>query len=80
MVSTIFFPLRSNAHSLLAGPPANSVRKRLKIASLLYDEVLIDDGALDILAGPEGASIFPHSTERVARWQTGARTRIGSRT
>jgi hypothetical protein len=40
--SGIFFPLRSNAKSLVAGAPAQSVVARLKLASLLYDRVLVE--------------------------------------
>src|SRR6266508_4574153 len=56
--SGIFFPLRSNAKSLVAGAPAQSVVARLKLASLLYDRVLVEDGEYRIQGGPGGSSRF----------------------
>ena len=55
--SSIFFPLRSNAKSLLAGAPAQGVVARLKLASLLYDHVLVEDGEYRIQGGPGGAAV-----------------------
>lgn len=64
--------LGANAHGLLAGAPVASVRRRLKIASLLYDRLLLEEGILDVQAGPQGSSVFRHSTtaDEPTAWQT----------
>ena len=68
--SSIFFPLRSNAKSLLAGAPAQGVVARLKLASLLYDHVLVEDGEYRIQGGPGGSSRFWMPPEESPRsWQ-----------
>jgi hypothetical protein len=43
---TLVFPLRSNAHSLVRGAPVASVRRKLKTASLLYENVILESGVL----------------------------------
>lgn len=48
----ILFPLRSNAKSLVAGRGVESVRRRLKIASILFDRVMLEGGSTAIHAGP----------------------------
>lgn len=55
MTSHVYFPLRANASSLLAGSPANGVRRRMKIAALLYDHLIVDDGSWHGVSGPEGS-------------------------
>lgn len=78
--SAIFFPLRSNAHALVAGRPAASVVSRLKLAALLHDRVLIEIGGFDIQAGPMGSFCFsrPPSNDLSARWQTPRERSISS--
>jgi hypothetical protein len=68
----VFFPLASNAHSLLAGGPVNSVRARMKTASLLYGQVLLEAGSMTIEAGATGASAFRHpaGSGPPPAWQT----------
>jgi hypothetical protein len=55
-LSSIYFPLRSNAKTLLAGAPAAAVRRRIKVASLLHDTVLEEDGVWQAHAGPDGSN------------------------
>lgn len=68
--STIFFPLRSNARTLYAGPGVERVRRRLKFASLLYDAVWIEAGLWESIAGPRGAMEGWPPTSEGVRWQT----------
>jgi hypothetical protein len=72
MESRIFFPLRSNARSLLAGAPAQSIRRRIKLAAVLHDYVLIEDGSREILAGPSGSwqVWHPPTRDQSEEWQT----------
>lgn len=67
---SLYFPLASNAHSLLAGRPVESVRARMKAASLLYDRVYVEAGSLTIQAGPYGASTWRSGPEPEDAWQT----------
>jgi hypothetical protein len=72
---TIYFPLASNAKALLAGASVATVRTRMKLASLLYDAVLLQSGSMHIQAGPAGASSMHHSdpnSEATRAWQTTA--------
>jgi hypothetical protein len=74
--SAIYFSVRANAHALTAGAGAASVARRLRLASLLHDDVVIDVGAWDGRAGatgswevrfrvpPEGAGPFEFQTPR----------------
>jgi hypothetical protein len=68
----VFFPLASNAQSLLSGSAIKTVRSRLKLASLLFDHVLLEAGEMIIQAGPTGASAFrvPVGTKRRTAWQS----------
>jgi hypothetical protein len=68
----VFFPLASNAHALVAGGSMMSVRARLKVASLLYEYVLVEAGGMSIQAGPHGASAMRHSgdPQTLSSWQT----------
>ena len=70
--SRVLFPLRSNARSLLAGKAASGVRRRIKLAALLSDRLLIEEGVRDISAGSGGSTAFwqPANTPDGARWQT----------
>ncbi len=72
MKSGAFFPLRSNAHALLAGRPASSVRSRIKIAALLYDEVYLQEGQHTLLAGPGGNMEWPYPIDEsdLPTWQS----------
>jgi hypothetical protein len=68
----VFFPLASNAHALVTGGPIASVRARLKVSSLLYENVLVEAGQMSIQAGPNGAQSWRRSNrpDSVAAWQT----------
>ena len=68
-MSEIYFPLQSNAHSLLTGAPVESVRRRLKSGFLFYHEVYLEAGTTEIFAGPNGSVSSSHFDER-AVWQT----------
>ena len=70
--SAVFFPLSSNAHALIAGGPVESVRGRLKMASLLYDQVWVESGQRRILAGPRGAVSMGHppGPDGHSNWQS----------
>ncbi len=63
-------PLRSNAHSLIAGPAAVAMRKRLKFASLVFDRVMLEQGRLTIHLGPHGAMEMPYPQEADERLQS----------
>ena len=52
---SVYFPLASNANSLVAGAGVRQVRSRLKISSVLYDQVLVEAGQLLLQAGPNGS-------------------------
>ena len=73
-------PLRSNAHTLLAGAPIAAMRRRLKFASLFYDRLLLETGILRVHAGPYGSSSFivPPIENDPPRWQTPAERRAGT--
>jgi hypothetical protein len=68
----VFFPLASNAHALVSGSAVNSVRSRLKVSSLFYNQVLVEAGQMSIQAGPHGASAWRHGhdPESETKWQT----------
>lgn len=68
--STIFFPLRSNASALFAGPGVAGVRRRILAAALLNDSVVLEDGVHVAWAGAAGGSSMTAHGERQARWQT----------
>src|SRR6266566_3895091 len=71
-MSSIYFPLRSNAASLLSGAPIHSVMRRIKLAALLHDKVLIEDGTWSGQAGPRGCVTMwgPVDGSRAVKWQT----------
>lgn len=54
--SAVYFPLRSNAASMLAGRPVADIRRRIKRAALLHDDVILESGTYDLHAGPQGSS------------------------
>lgn len=70
--SRAYFPLRSNAKSLVVGQSLNSVRRRIKLSALLHDEVWIEDGVFIQWAGPTGgfSSWLPSDRQETVRWQT----------
>jgi len=71
-MTRIYFPLRSNAHSLVAGRGTSSVIKRIKIASLLHDEVVLGSGRWMAAAGPYGSQRMIGPADAKARWDTPA--------
>ena len=72
MGTPIYFPLRSNAASLLKGAPVGSVLRRIKLGALLHDQVWLEEGVWDGQAGPRGAMQFWSPPGPGARrgWQT----------
>lgn len=70
----LLVPLRSNASQLLAGAPVEAVRRKLKFASVVYDELLIEGGSLTIQAGEGGSFTFPTPE---TDFQTTAQRRAG---
>ena len=76
---SVFFPLASNAHSLVTGSPVGSVRSRMKVSSLLYDQVYLEAGSMSIRAGPHGASSWRHGhdPDRHYAWQTPKGRKLG---
>ena len=50
----VLFPLRSNAHALITGPSIATVRRHIKVAALLHDQVVLDAGAVHIIVGTKG--------------------------
>ena len=79
--SVIVFPVRSNAKSLVTGSPLASVRRRLKLASVLYDSVLLEGGQAIIQAGPTGGSCMwhPSQPDEEVRWQSPSARSAGQR-
>jgi hypothetical protein len=72
--STLLVPLRSNASGLVAGSPVDTVRRRLKTASILFDRILLEAGVYRLQAGPGGsfAVLDPPRPDEEPRWQTAA--------
>lgn len=68
--STIYFPLRSNAAALFAGPGVAGVRRRILAAALLTDRVVLESGFHMAWAGPSGGSSMTSHGERSIGWQT----------
>lgn len=62
----------ANAHSLLAGGPAASVRRRLKVGSILFDTVVLESGVYRAQAGPSGSTNSREAVRPDERpgWQT----------
>lgn len=73
----LLVPLRSNASALLNGGPVESVRRRIKHASLTVDQILLETGIYRLQVGPKGSYGFqempPYTAE--PRWQTAAERR-----
>ena len=72
MPQRVFFPVRSNSKALVAGVGVSHVRRRLKLASLIYEEVLIEGRSYSVQAGPGGSFRGPG---RGDTWQTPAERR-----
>jgi hypothetical protein len=72
--SVLFVPLRSNAAQLVAGAPVAAIRRKLKYASLVYDELWLENGTIRIQAGQGGSSTFDTGEEA---FQTVAERRAG---
>lgn len=70
--SALFVPLRSNGSALLTGTPVESVRRRLKFASVFFDYVFLEEGIFDVSAGPGGSwgGVRAPFDGEVLRWQT----------
>jgi hypothetical protein len=68
--SSLFFPLRSNASALVAGPSVAAVRRRILVAGLLHDQVILESGIHYTWAGPGGANEMTAHGESPPRWQT----------
>jgi len=62
----------TNAHVLLAGRPVESVRRRLKVASVIYDNVVLEAGLYRAQAGSGGSTNFRHGfgPGETPLWQT----------
>jgi hypothetical protein len=73
--STLFVPLRSNGSALLDGKPVESVRRRLKFASVYFDCVLLEAGIFEVSAGPDGSfgAVRSPLDGELPRWQNPAR-------
>ena len=70
----LLIPLRSNGSSLLHGKPVESVRRRIKYASVSFERVLLEAGIYRLQAGPGGSwgVLEPPPYETEPRWQTAA--------
>lgn len=66
----LYVPLRSNAHSLLAGAPVAKIRGRLKQASIMFDSIYLESGTLSITAGPSGSMTMPIPVDGQPQFQT----------
>jgi hypothetical protein len=66
----VLVPLRSNAKALLAGGPVAALRRRVKVLSLLFDEVTLEHGSLEITAGAEGTVVDRVGPTGHERWQS----------
>jgi hypothetical protein len=72
--SALLVPLRSNGSALLAGSPVEPVRRRLKTASISFDQIFLEAGTYRLQAGPGGsfAVVDPPRPDKEPRWQTSA--------
>lgn len=70
--STLLVPLRSNGSTLVAGAPVAAFRRRLKYASILFDQLLLEGGVLRLNAGPSlsFSVVELFNPQAPARWQT----------
>lgn len=51
----LYLPLRGNTYTLVAGAPGHAFRRRLKVAALLFDEIVLDGGHWAVMFGPSGS-------------------------
>ena len=68
---TLLVQLRSNA--TLTGAPLEGIRRKLKLASLYYDQLVFESGTLIVSAGLKGSTSFwipPDDDGRNDHWQT----------
>jgi hypothetical protein len=67
----LLVPLRSNGSALLNGKPVESVRRRIKYASLSFERVLLEAGIYKLQAGPGGSwgVLEPPPYEAEPGWQ-----------
>jgi hypothetical protein len=70
--SALVVPLRSNAHTLLAGAPVAAMRRRLKFASLFFGRLYLEAGIFRMDAGPTGYFDTLEPAGDGTRWQTAA--------
>ena len=71
--SVAYFGLRTNAHQLVSGAGVAAVKRRIKLASLLHDQVMLELGIYELQAGPSGSLPIYYSGPaegEVVRWQT----------
>jgi hypothetical protein len=69
---TLFVPLGSNAQALVdggAGETVESIRRRLKFASIAFDAIWLESGILNVNAGPGGSSAI-RQHDQGAEFQT----------
>lgn len=76
----LYVPLRGNAAVLVAGAPGAAFVRSLKVAALLHDRLILEDGSWVGVAGPGGSSEWRHPGHpgpNDGRWQS-ARERMSS--
>ncbi len=73
--------MRSNAQALFAGGPAESLRRRLKFASLLSESVFMQPGIFRMSAGPGGSFSVIESSDKseAIRFETAVRRGIAAK-
>ena len=70
---TALFGLRTNAHQLIAGTGVAAVRRRIGLAGLFHDRVVLELGIYDLSAGPTGNMPRYHPgplAGETVRWQS----------
>jgi hypothetical protein len=80
--STLLVPLRSNGSTLIAGAPVAAFRRRLKYASILFDQIFLEGGVLRLNAGPSLSfnMVEPFNPQAPPRWQTAAARHAAEKT
>lgn len=70
----LYLSLPGNAYGLLAGAPAHAFIRSLKVAALMFDHLMLDDGWWSGIAGERGTTSWrnpgPISEPIAAKWQT----------
>src|SRR4051812_24153804 len=69
MGSRAFFPLLSNSRSLVQGAPIAAMRRRLKVASIVHDEVLLEAASVAAYTHPV-VNWITAGMGREQSWQT----------